>query len=276
MPVEAKVSSVPATVVFRSSPLEEEASAEKSPSALMGAFCLSLIFTWAILSPVIQDTPTTIWFPLSASFLGIVTALEETFALVAAAAARDISPFEASSPATSTSALFFTFATPTAMIGMAVEVPSAFLPIVAAEIFTLTVASACKFASPPALTEPVSPRVTEAVLFLTAQSASQLKPKSLARFCPIWEIFQLFQLVLSNVVWASADRSTPPSDSILPLTSTVALFDVSKMALYVCPPGMIGVLVYSLAAVARRMMSPESSAAGFRVTEPTSKVAAVS
>ena len=230
MPVEAKVSSEPATVVFRSSPLEEEASAEKSPSALMGAFCLSLIYTWAIVSPVIQDMPTTIWFPLSASFLGIVTALEETFALVAAAAARDISPFEASSPATSTSALFFTFATPTAMTGMAVEVPSAFLPMVAAEIFTFTVASACKFASPPALTEPVSPRVTEAVLFFTAQSASQLKPRSLARFCPICEIFQLFQAVLSKVVTASADTSTLPSDTIWPATSTVAVLVLSTVS----------------------------------------------
>ena len=58
MPVEAKVSSTPATLADAFTELVEEASAEKSPSALICAFCLSLTLTWAMLSPVSQDIPT--------------------------------------------------------------------------------------------------------------------------------------------------------------------------------------------------------------------------
>ena len=160
-----------------------------------------------------------------------VFALEVTLALAVAEAARDRSPSDARSPATSTSALFFTLATATEVTGMAVEESGCFLPMAAALTFTSAVASACRLASPPALMEPVLPTVTEAVFVLSAQSASQLNPSCAAKFCPISETFFPSQVVLSNTVLASADTSTPPSDSILPATSTVALFVVFTIAL---------------------------------------------
>ena len=185
-------------------------------------------------------------------------------------------PPELRSPATSTRALFSTFATDTAMTGMASVVVGTFAPFVAATIWTLMPAFACRLAILPARTEPVSPRVTLAVFVLSTQSASQLNPNWAARLDPISETFHPFQVVLSKVVVASAYNSTTPSDSILPFTSTVAVLEVSIIIFSNSASGFVGAFSYLLFAVDRRMMSPESSAAGFMVTVPTSNVAFVS
>ena len=148
-----------------------------------------------------------------------------------ALAARDISPsVDARSPPTSTTALFFSFTTPTEITGMAVEVPSAFLPMVEELTLMFRFASDWRDTSLPARMLPSFVSFTDAVLVLLAQSAIILKPRSLARFCPIWETFQPFQAVLSKVVTASADTSTLPSDTIWPATSTVAVLVLSTVS----------------------------------------------
>ena len=117
--------------------------------------------------------------------------------------------------------------------GIAVDVPASFLPIVAERITTLTPASACRDAFPPARMFPSFVTVTEAVFFFEAQSAVQLNPSLLNRF---WEISVglknlsiRFHVVWSKVDWAFADTSTMPSDKIWPATSALALLEELRM-----------------------------------------------
>ena len=142
-----------------------------------------------------------------------------------------------------------------------------FLEAVAACMAILTVASACKFALPPARTDPSSLTATEAVLCLTAKSAAMLRPKSLrvslSKSCiPDMPVHDL----LVKVVLDEAEISTPLSPSILPATSTEApllmLARLSTYSLTLLNPcsntlsKTIGEFSKAWEVSARRMMSP--------------------
>ena len=145
----------------------------------------------------------------------------------------------------------------------------------------LTVASACKFALPPARTDPSSLTATEAVLCLTAKSAAMLRPKSLrvslSKSCiPDMPVHDL----LVKVVLDEAEISTPLSPSILPATSTEApllmLARLSTYSLTLLNPcsntlsKTIGEFSKAWEVSARRMMSPPSASTAVSTMESAS------
>ena len=181
-------------------------------------------------------------------------------------------PFaEVISPCTSTKALFFTFATETAVTGTAEEVSAALTAWLWAFRFTSTLASDCSFTSPVAVIFPFLFTVTEAVLYFNAHSASILIPRSFNISLGISDSLKEPHCVVSIVVRASAERSAFPSVTIEPSITTWAFTLVFKAA--AMESGIMGDVV-SLSETARRMMSPLwSSATAVRPTP--AKVASV-